>query len=141
MKLRISTRDSRCSFGQPIALEDVESGELISCHRSLADGMRARVLLDQLAPFARDFLAEELSELAATTCERIFGHDEPERLSLSKFNSLTSAIRTELRARRATLKREIDMQEARYNFTPSGLSTSGRGVSPSSAFYGVRAVL
>lgn len=100
MKLAISTRDGRCGWARPVALIDRDTNTVVSCHRSLADSMRARVLLEQVSNFARDFSADELHELAATSCERLYAHRDFEKLSLPRFNMLIATIRTELRHRK-----------------------------------------
>ncbi len=99
MRLRISTRDRRCGFARPIALIDSETNSVVSCHRSLSDGMRAQVLIEQVN-LDRSFSAEELHALATETCERLFGTPRYERLSLGKFGSLINTLRADLLARR-----------------------------------------
>jgi hypothetical protein len=101
IRLAISTHDGRCGWARPVALVDRgDNNKLISCHRSLADAMRARVLLEQVGNFARDISAEELHELAGAVCERLYGFRDFQKLSLPRFNTLIAAIRTELLARR-----------------------------------------
>ena len=97
MRLRVSTHDGRGAWDRPICLIDRDTNRVVACYRSLADGTRARVLLEQLSDWARDFSAEQLHELAATTCERLHGSREFERLLLGQFNVLISTIRTDLR--------------------------------------------
>lgn len=83
-----------------MALIDRDTNMVISCHRSLADCMRARVLLEQVANYARNFSAEELHELASSACQRLYGQSDFEKLSLPKFNMLIAVVRTELLGRR-----------------------------------------
>lgn len=100
MRLFLSTHDGRCSWGRPYALVDRDSGQLVGSFRSLADGKRAWVLLDQVHSYSRDLSATELTAVASETCERLFGSREFERLSPPKLNRLIPAIRTELRGRK-----------------------------------------
>jgi hypothetical protein len=90
--LRLSTRDRRAKLGRPVALVDAD-------HNRVVDGMRARVLLEQVSAFARNLDAATLHGIASETCLRLHNTTEYDRLSLGKFSELINQIRSELRPR------------------------------------------
>ena len=98
MILRISSHDGRASFSHPIVLLDCSNSEVVGSFRSLSDSMRVKVLIENLAPLARDLSATELVARAVETSETEFAA-APERLSLYQFVALIRTIGAQLRGR------------------------------------------
>jgi hypothetical protein len=81
-----------------VAVIAVDTNEVIGCFRNLADGFRAKLLFEQVSNFAPR--GEDLNELAQEFCYRLFAHQDFERLSFYKSNTLIGTIQRELRHRK-----------------------------------------
>jgi hypothetical protein len=99
LRLRLTTRDRR-SGADPVALIDVESNTLLSCHRTSGGALKAQVILNQVHPYARELSAAELHEVVASRCAELFATRAYAKLPPHQLNRLIDAVRAEFRARR-----------------------------------------
>ncbi len=99
MHLSISSRSAACTWAQPWALTDRDTGQLVGCFKSASDCMKARVLLEATQAGARDLSAVELQQLAESLSEELFSTRDIGKLRIGQFNTLVAAVRDELRQR------------------------------------------